>query len=135
MQVALPVEAATVGQLPEPSCVLPVTSGQSTIRVEARRAQLAQGYQPQTSREGIIEAEFLRVLNELYKAREARLTAAAGHIPVVIWWIIAIGGAVSGISRSSSSNVFSAVRVMRMRRCSSALPTGTINRPHGRSAS
>jgi len=52
-------------------------------------------FEPQTSREGIIEAEFLRVLNELYKAREARLTAAAGHIPVVIWWIIAIGGALT----------------------------------------
>ena len=50
-------------------------------------------FEPETRREAIIEAEFLRVLNELYKAREARLTAAAGHIPVVIWWIIAIGGA------------------------------------------
>jgi hypothetical protein len=52
-------------------------------------------FEPHTSREAIIEAEFLRVLNELYKAREARLTAAAGHIPVVIWWIIAIGGALT----------------------------------------
>lgn len=52
-------------------------------------------FEPETRREAIIEAEFLRVLNELYKAREARLTAAAGHIPVVIWWIIAIGGAVT----------------------------------------
>ena len=52
-------------------------------------------FEPETRREAIIEAEFLRVLNELYKAREARLTAAAGHIPVVIWWIIAIGGALT----------------------------------------
>lgn len=52
-------------------------------------------FEPKTRREAIIEAEFLRVLNELYKAREARLTAAAGHIPVVIWWIIAIGGALT----------------------------------------
>jgi hypothetical protein len=52
-------------------------------------------FEPETRWEAIIEAEFLRVLNELYKAREARLTAAAGHIPVVIWWIIAIGGALT----------------------------------------
>ena len=52
-------------------------------------------FEPETRREAIIEAEFLRVLNELYKAREASLTAAAGHIPVVIWWIIAIGGALT----------------------------------------
>jgi hypothetical protein len=52
-------------------------------------------FEPQTRREEIIQAEFLRVLNELYKAREARLIAAAGHIPVVIWWIIAIGGALT----------------------------------------
>jgi hypothetical protein len=54
-------------------------------------------FEPQTRCEAIIEAEFLRVLNELYKAREARLTAAAGHIPVVIWWIIAIGGALTTV--------------------------------------
>jgi hypothetical protein len=57
-------------------------------------AQLV-AFQPATRGEAVIEAEFLRTLNELYKAREARLTAVAGHIPGVIWWIIAIGGALT----------------------------------------
>jgi hypothetical protein len=52
-------------------------------------------FQPDTRGEAAIQAEFLRSLNELYKAREARLTAAAGHIPVVIWWIIGISGALT----------------------------------------
>lgn len=52
-------------------------------------------FDPQTRGEEVIQAEFLRTLNALYKARETRLTAAAGHIPVVIWWIIAIGGALT----------------------------------------
>jgi len=52
-------------------------------------------FEPQTRREAIVDAEFLRVLNELYKARETRLTAATGHVPVVIWWIIAFGGALT----------------------------------------
>ena len=52
-------------------------------------------FQPDTRGEAVIQAEFLRSLNELYKAREARLTAAAGHIPVVIWWIIGISGALT----------------------------------------
>jgi hypothetical protein len=49
-------------------------------------------YQPDTRGEAVVEQEFLRTLNELYKVREARLTAAASHIPPVIWQIIAIGG-------------------------------------------
>lgn len=52
-------------------------------------------FQPATRGEEVIQAEFLRTLNELYKARETRLTAAGGHIPVVIWWIIAISGALT----------------------------------------
>ena len=52
-------------------------------------------FQPSTRGEQVIEAEFLRTLNELYKARETRLTAAAGHIPPVIWWIIFISGALT----------------------------------------
>jgi hypothetical protein len=48
-------------------------------------------YQPDTRGEAVVEEEFLRTLNELYKVREARLTAAASHTPPVIWWIIAIG--------------------------------------------
>jgi hypothetical protein len=52
-------------------------------------------FDPQTRGEAVIQADFLRTINELYKARQARLTAAAGHIPEVIWWIIAIGGALT----------------------------------------
>jgi len=53
------------------------------------------GFDPQTRGEAVIQADFLHTINELYKARQARLTAAAGHIPDVIWWIIAIGGALT----------------------------------------
>jgi len=54
-------------------------------------------FDPQTRGEAVIQADFLHTINELYKARQARLTAAAGHIPVVIWWIIAIGGALTTV--------------------------------------
>lgn len=57
--------------------------------------RLLVGFDPQTRGQGVIQAEFLRTLNELYKARESRLTAVAGHIPEVIWWIIFLGGALT----------------------------------------
>jgi hypothetical protein len=50
--------------------------------------------QPRSLGEAVIEAELLRTLNDLYRARESRLSAVEGHIPVVIWWIIFLGGAV-----------------------------------------
>jgi len=49
--------------------------------------------EPQTRGQAVIQAELLRTLNELYKARESRLSAVGGHIPAVIWWIIFLGGA------------------------------------------
>jgi hypothetical protein len=49
--------------------------------------------QPKTIGEGVIQAEMLKTLNDLYRARESRLSAAEGHIPDVIWWIIFLGGA------------------------------------------
>ena len=52
-------------------------------------------FQPATAGQQVVEAEFMRTLNELYKAREARLTAAGGHIPIVIWWIIFLSGALT----------------------------------------
>jgi len=52
-------------------------------------------FQPATAGQQVVEAEFMRTLNELYKAREARLTAASGHIPGVIWWIIFLSGALT----------------------------------------
>jgi hypothetical protein len=50
--------------------------------------------QPRNLGEAVIEAELLRTLNDLYRARESRLSAVEGHIPVVIWWIIFLGGAI-----------------------------------------
>ncbi|HTQ34650.1 MAG TPA: hypothetical protein VMI30_10790 [Stellaceae bacterium] len=57
--------------------------------------RLLVAFRPATMGEQVIEAEFLRTLNDLYKARETRLTAAAGHVPPVIWWIIFISGALT----------------------------------------
>lgn len=45
--------------------------------------------------ESVIEAELLKTLNELYRARASRLSAVAGHIPDVVWWIILFGGAIT----------------------------------------
>jgi hypothetical protein len=50
--------------------------------------------QPKNLGEAVIQAELLKTLNDLYRARESRLSAAQGHIPEVIWWIIFLGGAV-----------------------------------------
>lgn len=52
-------------------------------------------FQPKTSGETVIQAEIMHSLNELYSARESRLTAATGHIDEVVWWIIVISGALS----------------------------------------
>jgi hypothetical protein len=50
---------------------------------------------PEDLGESVIEAELLKTLNELYRARASRLSAAAGHIPDVVWWIILFGGAIT----------------------------------------
>ena len=50
---------------------------------------------PADSGEAVLEAELLRTLNMLYTARSSRLSAVQGHIPIVIWWIIFIGGAMT----------------------------------------
>ena len=50
---------------------------------------------PQNMGEAVIEAELLRTLNALYRARSSRLSAVEGHIPPVIWWIIFLGGAIT----------------------------------------
>ena len=52
-------------------------------------------FQPKTSGEAVIQAEILHSLNELYGARESRLTAATGHLDEVLWWMIVMGGALS----------------------------------------
>lgn len=35
------------------------------------------------------------MLNQLYSARERRLTAASGHVANVVWWIIFVGGLIT----------------------------------------
>ena len=50
---------------------------------------------PQNLGEAVIEGELLRTLNQLYMARNSRLSAIQGHIPPVIWWIIFLGGAIT----------------------------------------
>lgn len=51
--------------------------------------------QPATMGKAVIQAELLRTLNELYRARASPLSAVQGHIPQVIWWIIFYGGAIT----------------------------------------
>jgi hypothetical protein len=51
------------------------------------RAALA-SFEPKTSGDAIVMPEMLRSLNELYNARRSRLDAAAGHIPVAVWWVV-----------------------------------------------
>ena len=50
---------------------------------------------PQTMGEQVVEAELLRVLNDLYGARANRLSAVEGHIPDAVWWVIFLGGALT----------------------------------------
>ena len=45
--------------------------------------------------ESVIEAELLKTLNDLYRARASRLSAVEGHIPDVVWWIILFGGMIT----------------------------------------
>jgi hypothetical protein len=52
-------------------------------------------FQPKTGGETVIQAEILHALNELYSARESRLTAASGHVAEIVWWIIIVGGAIT----------------------------------------
>ena len=47
---------------------------------------------PQNMGEQVVEAELLKVLNELYAARADRLSAVEGHIPDAVWWVILLGG-------------------------------------------
>jgi len=50
---------------------------------------------PENPRETVIQAEFLRVVNELYTARRTRQLGAQGEIPAVIWGIILIGSLIT----------------------------------------
>ncbi|MGO9266293.1 MAG: hypothetical protein ACLQBA_15675 [Candidatus Binataceae bacterium] len=51
--------------------------------------------QPANLGQAVIQAELLRTLNQLYRARASRLSAAQGHIPVLIWWVIFFGAALT----------------------------------------
>jgi hypothetical protein len=45
-------------------------------------------FEPKTSGDTIVMQEMLHSLNELYNARRARLEAAGGHIPNMVWRVI-----------------------------------------------
>jgi hypothetical protein len=47
--------------------------------------------QPSNLGQAVIQAELLRTLNELYRARASRISAVEGHIPALIWWVIFFG--------------------------------------------
>ena len=51
--------------------------------------------QPSNLGQSVMEAEVLKTLNDLYRARASRLSAVEGHVPYVIWWIIFLGGALT----------------------------------------
>jgi hypothetical protein len=50
---------------------------------------------PTTMGEQVVEAELLKVLNELYGARASRLSAVEGHIPDAVWLLILLGGMIT----------------------------------------
>jgi Protein of unknown function (DUF4239) len=50
---------------------------------------------PTTPGEAVVQAELLRTMNDLYNARRERQLAAQGAIPPVVWWIIALGTAIT----------------------------------------
>jgi hypothetical protein len=50
---------------------------------------------PSTPGETVVQAELLRTMNELYNARRERQLAAQGAIPPIVWWIIALGTAIT----------------------------------------
>ena len=51
--------------------------------------------QPSNLGQAVIQAELLRTLNELYRARASRISAVEGHIPALIWWVIFFGAALT----------------------------------------
>jgi hypothetical protein len=53
------------------------------------------GFDAKTVRDGVIQAEALRTLNELYSARRDRIQAATAGIPAVVWGILLLGGALT----------------------------------------
>ena len=51
--------------------------------------------QPQNLGEAVLQAELLKTWNELYQARNSRLSAVEGHIPRVVWWIAFLGASIT----------------------------------------
>ncbi len=70
---------------------VPTSGWQPLYRLHAAIATL----HPETMGEQVVEAELLRVLNELYGARASRLSAVDGHIPDVVWGLILLGGMIT----------------------------------------
>jgi len=69
-----------------------VRVGRPTLR---RIHQTIAEINPATPGEAVVQAELLRTMNELYNARRERQLAAQGAIPPIVWWIIALGTAIT----------------------------------------
>ncbi|HEX3742998.1 MAG TPA: hypothetical protein VHW09_03685 [Bryobacteraceae bacterium] len=54
-------------------------------------------FEPATLGQNVDKAEMLHAMNELIKARRSRIIAAGEHLPVVIWKMLVLGGAISVI--------------------------------------
>lgn len=52
-------------------------------------------FRPADAGEANLQAQFLRSLNGLYDARRSRLLATEEHVTAVVWWIIALGAALT----------------------------------------
>jgi len=52
-------------------------------------------FEPATMGQNTMKGEMLHVMNDLIKARRARILAAGDHLPAVVWKMLLLGGAVS----------------------------------------
>jgi hypothetical protein len=50
---------------------------------------------PANAGEAVVQAELLRTMNQLYNARRERQLAAQDALPAIVWWIIALGTAIT----------------------------------------
>ena len=52
-------------------------------------------FEPATKGQNSNKAEMLHAVNDLIKARRGRILAAGGHLPVVVWKMLVLGGVIS----------------------------------------
>lgn len=63
--------------------------------VVAHLDALLASFEPATLGQNVNKGEMLHGMNDLIKARRTRILAAKAHLPVVVWEILLLGGAVS----------------------------------------